>query len=112
MNNSETQFPIRAVKVEEVICVLRRIIGQPFFFKHLGVNHMVCRSREFWLLSKENFNISTKQTSIFKTGSDACEKEPGLCVKKTFSNLHILMCPTQKDETLGHYMNLLQTNNV
>lgn len=32
MNNSETQFSIKAVKVEEVICVLRRIIGQLFFF--------------------------------------------------------------------------------
>lgn len=44
MNNSETQFSIKAVKVEKVICVLRGIIGQLFFFfQALGVNHMVRR---------------------------------------------------------------------
>lgn len=59
MNNSETQFSIKAVKVEEVICVLRRIIGQ-LFLQVLGVNHTVRRSREFWLLPKENLNVSGK----------------------------------------------------
>lgn len=28
MNNSETQFSIKAAKVGDVICVLKRIIGQ------------------------------------------------------------------------------------
>lgn len=31
MNNSETKFCIKALKVEQVICVLRRIMGQPLF---------------------------------------------------------------------------------
>lgn len=50
----QEQISIKAVKVEEVICVLRRIIGQV-----LGVNHAVHRSGELWLLSKENLNISS-----------------------------------------------------
>lgn len=31
MNNSETKFSIKALKVGQVICVLTRIMGQPLF---------------------------------------------------------------------------------
>lgn len=56
MNNSETQFSIKAAKVEEVICVLRRIVGQLSFGP--GVDHIVRRSRGV-------FGCSPKRGSIF-----------------------------------------------
>lgn len=55
MNNSETQFSIKAVKVEEVICVF-----EENYQSALGANQTVRHSREFWLLSNGSLNISAK----------------------------------------------------
>ena len=80
MNNSETKkFPIKAVKVEEVICVLRRIMGQLFFFSFLFF-FPKCRMwiilfvapESFGCSPNRNLNNSAKQTSTFRTSSSSC----------------------------------------
>lgn len=63
------------MKVEEVICVLRRIMGQLLFFffskcKMWTIPFVAPES--FGCSPNRNLNNSAKQTSTFRTGSSSC----------------------------------------
>lgn len=111
MNNSETHFSIKAVKVEEVICVLRRIIGQLFFFFLLSVG------RESYGLSFQRvLAVLQREPQYFSKTDCDFEGEPGLCTTK---KPHIFSCflsviPRKiRNKILRQCtMNLLKNNNV